>query len=357
MDIWQFKRLEPNVENEMHINILELGDRINDLVVARSLIEPDILSLEADLLTQKWFDYRFLSPLRATILFGERYRHGLRNYIRTIDIELVEKVRGVRENLPPSPVGWFTQLWKARQRADQLLLPYDEIIEFGFWFVSRRRRRKSPLPLQLFANEKTAFAWNAEFAKFKADRALLTINGGSDLPAYQMDHDIALPAQTDYRNTIRNVVATEHRSWTDIVGYHCLTRRHLPLKEILMRVPAEFRRSSLLDALAQRKHDTWGKTTTGDPEVIPLQSCFGLFNRGAPEPDQCRNCPVREDCIEISDVVEMQTERKFGSPSPVVEARRAKGRARVKKFRASAASTALKATVSKPKGFSEPVPF
>lgn len=51
--------------------------RLEDLIIARNLIMPGLLEREHELLTKKWFDYRFLSPLDATLLFGEIYRKAL----------------------------------------------------------------------------------------------------------------------------------------------------------------------------------------------------------------------------------------------------------------------------------------
>jgi len=341
----------------MHIHILELGDRIDNLVTARSLIHPSLLCQEKSLLTKKWFDYRFMSPLEATLHFGDCYRNAYRNHIRTaVDLELADKVQGLQEGLPPSPAGWFTQLWMARQRADEILLPYDEVLEFGFWFAARRKRKTLPRPLQLFANEKTSIAWRAEFAKFEADRAPVIVSRGSELPAYQINIDAGLPAQMDYRGTMIDVISNQHRSWTDVIGYHVLTRRHLPLKTVLGMMPSSVRRPALKEALSLKKLNTWGETTVAKSMKMPLQSCFGMQDEGLPA-NACLHCPLRTDCALISDVVDTQTERVFGSVSPVVEARRAAGRARVNKFRAKSVSTPPATHSTRAKAYSGPVPF
>jgi hypothetical protein len=43
-------------------------------------IPPHLLAAERDLMTKKWFGYRFATPWQATQHFADLYREGFKNY-------------------------------------------------------------------------------------------------------------------------------------------------------------------------------------------------------------------------------------------------------------------------------------
>ncbi|MER8862535.1 hypothetical protein NKI19_02285 [Mesorhizobium sp. M0751] len=316
--------------------------RLEDLITARYLIMPGHLEREHELLTKKWFDYRFLSPLDATLLFGEIYRKALRAFVRAnIDRELSEHVNGVKAAPPSEPAGWFTQLWMARQRADELGLPYDEFMEFSFHFSGRRTRSRNPLPLQLHANDTTKVAWHAQFEKFKLDRGLFSVWPGSDLAQYQIDHYRGLPAQKNFREVLTAVLRTDGKRWSDVIARHCLSRRQLPLRAVLRIMPGNQRRNSFETAVDEMRIGMWGTRNVvklDDAEF--LQSCFGMQNPSTEDSVQCCACPDHIRCRLIATKIDELAKRRFGSASPVRDARLAAVAARVAKHRAKMAALA-----------------
>lgn len=113
--------------------------RLADLLwMARNIKREDI-TRERNLLTSKWFDYRFLSPLEATELFVEAYRAQYKiEFTREIDRSHADAVDGVRlEQLYNDPK-MRTQIWRARQRADETGMPYDVYMQASFNFASRK---------------------------------------------------------------------------------------------------------------------------------------------------------------------------------------------------------------------------
>lgn len=50
-----------------------LKSRTNDLLRAAENMHPEDWRVERDLSVSKWFDYRFLTPLEATLQFMEDY--------------------------------------------------------------------------------------------------------------------------------------------------------------------------------------------------------------------------------------------------------------------------------------------
>ena len=57
----------------MPIDKAKLDKRIEDVVRMRTILHPKDWKDESQLMMQRWFDYRFMSPLDATLLFGRNY--------------------------------------------------------------------------------------------------------------------------------------------------------------------------------------------------------------------------------------------------------------------------------------------
>jgi hypothetical protein len=91
---------------------------------------------ERDLYGQKWFDYRFLSPMAATARFYVLYQDVYRwKYATTIDSLEAEKKTGVSRK---GTRGELTSLWRARQFADELGVTYEVFLEAAFKVCIRR---------------------------------------------------------------------------------------------------------------------------------------------------------------------------------------------------------------------------
>lgn len=315
---------------------MKLAERLQELAIARSLIKPELLAREPELLTKKWFDYRFLSPLQATLVFGAAYQTGIRRYVhKNLDRDLAERVDGVSVNLPSAPTSMFTQLWTARQRADEFCIPYEEFMEFSFDFAARRQRQMGPTPMQLHANPRAAYAWHTEFEKFKAKRAPPAMQPGTDLPQYRMEHDRSLPAQTDFRESLTSAVCANPRRWSDVIGRYHLVESQLSKTTVSDLVPEDIRQQEFEKAEFDCAAGMFGSSpAVALDETDFFQSCFGIQGAQAGADDQCAICPHREECQFHTTMVDVVTNRDYGSISPVIVARRARGAARVAKHRA-----------------------
>lgn len=118
-------------------------------------LEDKLLEPERWLMTTKWFDYRFLDPVQATYLFAHHYREVYRRkYADHIDTQRAPYVNGLKAQDPfegqgknPEGVG----LWKARQMADGLTMPYDLFVDIAMeWKLRRSKRKYLPRPLHLY---------------------------------------------------------------------------------------------------------------------------------------------------------------------------------------------------------------
>jgi hypothetical protein len=116
-------------------------------VLAGRMHDEEIESLLGE--TMREFEQR--GHLAAPRRSPERlYRGACQDYTkRNIDRDKAAAVKGVSLTAPSSPDRDFTQLWRARQRADELGLPYERYLEFTFAFAERRKRKQTPRPSQL----------------------------------------------------------------------------------------------------------------------------------------------------------------------------------------------------------------
>lgn len=107
------------------------------------------------LMTSKWFDYRFMHPVHATYLFTDAYRRVYKQmYATTFDREKAEYVKGIKAEDPFDLSKRNTDragLWKARQMADGLGMPYDLYIAVAMtWSLRKCRKDYLPRPTHLY---------------------------------------------------------------------------------------------------------------------------------------------------------------------------------------------------------------
>lgn len=308
--------------------------RLAQNIRAMSTIMPDVLSRERDLAGTKWFAYRFMSPYAATQLFADLYRRGVKAYVRANwDREKAEKANGIADNVFAKASGSLTQLWQARQRADELCLPYEMIIDFGFQFASRRRWGRTPKPIQLFGSKNSDVAWPLELAKYYKDHLSMALHNMPLLPQYQVENYRRLPAQDAFREAVVEDLG-EGSNWSTKIGNACIRTRHLPLRRALRLAPAgEWR--AILSAL--RHEMKIGFLVPSAAEHVSgiafAPACIGLVTAKDEACDDCRACSFNVVCASLAD----EAVSRLGSASPLAEARRAitrkSGSERQKRFR------------------------
>lgn len=107
------------------------------------------------LMASKWFDYRFMHPVHATYLFTDAYRRVYRQmYASTYDRAKADYVKGIKAEDPFDLAKRNTDragLWKARQMADGLCMPYDLYIGIAMtWSLRKCRKEYLPRPTHLY---------------------------------------------------------------------------------------------------------------------------------------------------------------------------------------------------------------
>lgn len=182
--------------------------RIDALIETVQQHPTDFLKNERQLMTVKWFDYRFLSPKAANRLFLRTYQEVFRRmFAREVDHERASKVNGVNAMTVKRDARQRSQLAAARQRADRLGISYPCYIEAAFDFALQRgdKRRFLPLPNELHGSPKAA-PW---FAQYVEQRWQEQISNGLvcvEHPAYLIENYRGMPAQDAFRRFIRDHV-------------------------------------------------------------------------------------------------------------------------------------------------------
>lgn len=304
-------------------NILET-ERLVENVHAIRTIMPEALARERELANSKWFAYRFMSPLAATKLFAELYRKGVKAYVREHrDIEEAEKANGIADNIFSQPSGSLTQLWKARQRADALGLPYDLLISFGFHFVGRRKWNSTPRPIQLFGSKNSDVAWPLEIEKYLEDRLPMALNSMPTLPQYRTENYRGLSVQNEFREYVLDDLKTHDSNWSTKIGNACVGRRHLPLSLALPLVPdAEW--SAIASAI---RTDLDLGVLSPPPEkhvtdIALASACIGIPSARDESSSCCQSCPFNASCRSLVDSATKLLVDRFGTASPLADPRK-----------------------------------
>lgn len=127
-------------------------DRIRGLVKIAGIIRPEDFERERELHATKWFDNRFISPVAATYAFAADYQEGYRAaWAKHQDQAESVRVRGLTLGRRTDNAGEFTALWRARQHADELGVPYDFYVQQCFDLLRSRGVVRIPRPNQLYA--------------------------------------------------------------------------------------------------------------------------------------------------------------------------------------------------------------
>lgn len=314
----------------MSLYNLSERDRLVDNVRTIRTIMPDVLARERELANSKWFAYRFMSPLAATKLFADFYRKGVKAYVREHrDIEEAEKANGIANNIFSQASGSLTQLWKARQKADELGLPYDLLISFGFHFVGRRKWNSTPRPIQLFGSKNSDVAWPLEIEKYVEGRFAMALSRMPVLPQYQTENYRSLCVQDQFREYVLEELKTDNSNWSTKIGNVCVGRRHLPLRSAMQLVPdtewSAIASSIRMDLEAGMLVPPPEKHITG---IALAPACIGIPSARDESSSNCQSCPFNASCRSLADAAAKHLVDRFGTASPLAAPRKERDRER-----------------------------
>lgn len=127
---------------------LGLAPEKYDVLMAKHA-DKKMRAIEADLMTSKWFDYRFLHPVAATYLYAYHYKEQYKAaFGRYFDARQVHRAKTLKKHydLFLNSAADITAIWRGRQAADALGVPYNLYIR---WAIDARMNywQRGSLPL------------------------------------------------------------------------------------------------------------------------------------------------------------------------------------------------------------------
>ena len=301
---------------------------LDDTLEAMRLIMPDVLAREREVANKKWFEYRFMTPTTASRHFASLYSKGFKAYVRfNGDRDEAEVRQGLGTRLFLKPSASLTELWHARQRADELGIPYELLIEFGFEFARRGGWKNPPRPMQLFGSIGSGIAWLLELEKFLNERLPLVFDQFAGLPQYRIENYRGLPVQDEFRAHLENHIRASTKPWAVRMVGPCLEKRHLPLLSTIKLAPKEQRRSIVSNLRAEIELGFLAaKPKERLHKIAYMPSCFGLVG-----PDMsastCASCPFSVGCQHMTMFASREMIRRCGSVSALKDARDEKRKA------------------------------
>lgn len=135
--------------------------------LALTSIPADLRLEEPELMARKWFDYRLLHPVQATLHFAHQYERAVRDaYERTRDRDSARLLRVLDQpNVLAGRDG--SAFWQARQACDRVGCRYDFALRWIMTRFADRGWRVLPRPNQIYGVEVVMDlddAWKVECA-------------------------------------------------------------------------------------------------------------------------------------------------------------------------------------------------
>jgi hypothetical protein len=216
----------------------ERGDLLENDFFAESFITKKFQAFDKGLFSTKWFDYRFMTSLQATYTYINAYGPIYqRLYAREFDKKKAEFVKPltverVREGLQRADAKtrrMFVGMWRGRQFADALGMPYPVYIQEAFTFRMRHWQQKyMPQPQHLYSEndlEHIQVAWlGLQNTKIWY----------SDHHAYIHQNYADIPAQNDYHEWL--ITQARMRQHSVRILADMANRDHLPADKIRARL-------------------------------------------------------------------------------------------------------------------------
>lgn len=298
-------------------------DRLRDNCKSGVLIARSDQERERELHAQKWFDYRFMSPIEATYLFRNEYQKVYRRrYAHDVDAEEAQRKYGTRIGFATDNRAEFTSFWRARQFADRLGMPYDLFLDAAFEALLRGSFQRIPYINQLYGKTKARIEQKAQevWAAHCEDRRTY-----SKLPQYRTESFIGLDAQIAHRKWILDQLVARHGYG---MGQACFIDRVLPPESLVAQFGEE--------RVEQAREDYAGDAPVPHEAYQPRQmlpSCAMLPDAFSPTSPECSTCKLVRFCSTAKTAVTRAVITAAGVPDPVEHRRRQQNRDRVSKHR------------------------
>jgi hypothetical protein len=308
--------------------------RLRENRLATGLICSANLAREGELALTKWFGYRYMSPWAATVHFLEVYQVEFRRaFAAAIDRDRAESTWGARVEDLMNNAARRTQAWRARQRADEIGMTYQDYISLSFDFALRRNRQKLPQPNQLH-HPKAGNVWIEYRDNGWRERLIGDAVAMPSDAAYRINNYRGHPAQDRYRKFAFALMEGRYQPWHRMMQSWTLRRDQIPLEEFHARIKAELFETEVKRLESEERHyPTTPDTAPIVTAVSMWPSCHGLPATSM-KLSGCDECPESASCKVIAKGVANDVLKSTGTASPVEAKRRADAAERQRRRRA-----------------------
>ena len=303
---------------------MSLKSRAADMLRVAPNMRPKDWRVERDLSMTKWFDYRFLTPLEATMQFVEDYRFVFRaKWKSNFDAATADLKRGTAKKGLFADRREFSTFWNARVCADSMGVRYPFFINTTMEVALRRGKwKRLPRPGQLWNKADclaaVAVRWEEELAGRQAVSALAH---------YRPENFLGLPHQLDHRQHVLQV-AKKRSNFRGALG------SYIDIDRLVSVAQAEAAYGARVVAMAREAVSS--SVAPAPQEMLPLDrllpSCFGLpvaVDRTLPP---CAACPLVERCATASGIAQTASAKCYGD-DPVAAHERTLSRDRSRRYR------------------------
>lgn len=230
------------------------GSELTDIEcdkIALDRIPLKTLSAETELSSTAWFDYRFMHPTHRTYLFASHYDKAFQ-YMVALHVD-VDQVRGddPRSFFPKGndPLGKTKStllkesksgvvgkykvmhaVWKARQKADELGMPYDIFCMSGMKAAIGRIWQRIPSPQQLYSENIVTMVIE-RWAELLSERMFISEN-----PFYELRNWVSHPDQIDHAQWVCAQVMQRSRPEMTLAQYAFL-KPMIPAQVLRSMIP------------------------------------------------------------------------------------------------------------------------
>lgn len=298
-------------------------DLVAQLRLARERMVSELLHDEAELACTTWLAYRYLTAFERTELFTREYEVIYRRlHGQYVDVTAADGMRPIHPEFVQNDAAEMTSLWKARQAADLLGVPYPIFLRVSMnAAVEHRRYKHVPRPNQLCQQwqiEAVEGAWEAEKQTVQLfaddwDPRFFAPNGCSDRV-----RSAALDALVERVTHGSSVDARSLASWMFM---------RLALTEAEAR--ARFNPGVVDEAV---KIGGSPSVSLADATQLPyMPSCIGLIEPGSSP--YCDGCRFAAMCERFRRAVDKRLSEAHGTVDPLIARERKLARDRKRKSR------------------------
>lgn len=311
--------------------------RFSKILETAERYEKSCLQKERELMNVKWFEYRFMSPARATSLFLQNYREAFKHFFAAnIDFRQAKNVSGVNSKTMLENPRVRTQVWCARQRADETGMPYNHYLYAAFEFAVRRQRRWLPQPNQLHFSGKAHDAWIESRNHYWEECLRSRMPDVENDPAFLIENYCGLPAQDAYRMFIVGEAERHYRDIAGVIQKYTFEKRQVPAEMFRDQVPEDIYHRAVESAASS--WEKWSALCEKSPKLELREhdlwpSCLGLPGVQDLSVAPCNSCPFTDLCSQVAAGIARKLLERHGSGDPAADRKRVQARLRKQRQR------------------------